>query len=74
LRVQTSTSKAHNLNAAMQLVDTENVVIYDADHHPDPGSLMTLTSYMQVPLGRAGVFSLLNKIGDAYSPCKSRTV
>eukprot|EP00962_Isochrysis_galbana_P058448 scaffold31550_cov39-Isochrysis_galbana.AAC.1 len=48
MRVETSTSKAHNLNAAMQLVDTENVVIYDADHHPDPGSLMTLTSFMQV--------------------------
>jgi len=48
MRVEHSTSKAHNLNAAMKDVTSENVVIYDADHHPDPGSLLTLTSFMQV--------------------------
>jgi len=48
MAVTSSTSKAHNLNAAMREVETENVVIYDADHHPDPGSLLILTSFLQV--------------------------
>ena len=46
LRVADSTSKAHNLNAAMREVHTENVVMYDADHYPDPKSLIILTSFM----------------------------
>eukprot|EP00966_Prymnesium_polylepis_P200146 4638281-Prymnesium_polylepis.2 len=46
LNVRDSTSKAHNLNAALAEVSTDHVVIYDADHHPDPPSLEILTSYM----------------------------
>lgn len=45
-KVVGSTSKSHNLNAALEDVTTDNVVIYDADHHPDPTSLEVLTSFM----------------------------
>lgn len=37
-RVQDSTSKAQNVNAALALARGEFVGIFDADHHPDPGS------------------------------------
>jgi len=46
LKVEGSTSKAENLNAALELVDTEHVVLYDADHHPDPDSLLIATAHM----------------------------
>jgi len=42
LRVAESTSKAANLNAALRCVKDPYVVIYDADHHPDPQSLLLL--------------------------------
>ncbi|KAL1526054.1 hypothetical protein AB1Y20_020875 [Prymnesium parvum] len=48
LRVEGSRSKAENLNAALDLVGTENVVIYDADHHADPKSLMIAAQYMKL--------------------------
>ena len=48
LKVEGSRSKAENLNAALDLVQTENVVIYDADHHPDPDSLMIATAHMKI--------------------------
>jgi len=35
-RVEDSTSKAQNVNAALALVDGEFVGVFDADHHPDP--------------------------------------
>ncbi|HEV7207690.1 MAG TPA: glycosyltransferase [Mycobacteriales bacterium] len=38
LRVTNSTSKAQNVNAAMSHVTGEFVGMFDADHHPDPGS------------------------------------
>jgi DNA-binding response OmpR family regulator len=38
LRVETSTSKAQNVNAALAEVTGEFVGVFDADHHPDPGS------------------------------------
>lgn len=38
LRVMGSTSKAQNVNAALSEVRGEFVGIFDADHHPDPGS------------------------------------
>jgi cellulose synthase/poly-beta-1,6-N-acetylglucosamine synthase-like glycosyltransferase/DNA-binding response OmpR family regulator len=38
LRVETSTSKAQNINAALAYVTGEFVGIFDADHHPEPGS------------------------------------
>jgi cellulose synthase/poly-beta-1,6-N-acetylglucosamine synthase-like glycosyltransferase len=38
LRVETSTSKAQNVNAALAHVRGEFVGIFDADHHPGPGS------------------------------------
>jgi CheY-like chemotaxis protein len=38
LRVATSTSKAQNVNAALAHVQGEFVGIFDADHHPEPGS------------------------------------
>jgi cellulose synthase/poly-beta-1,6-N-acetylglucosamine synthase-like glycosyltransferase/CheY-like chemotaxis protein/GGDEF domain-containing protein len=37
-RVEVSTSKAQNVNAALGLVSGEFVGIFDADHHPDPDS------------------------------------
>ena len=46
LRVPGSVSKAQNLNEALSLVDTERVVIYDADHHPDPHSLLIASAHM----------------------------
>jgi cellulose synthase/poly-beta-1,6-N-acetylglucosamine synthase-like glycosyltransferase/GGDEF domain-containing protein len=38
LRVETSTSKAQNVNAALREVRGEFVGIFDADHHPAPDS------------------------------------
>jgi cellulose synthase/poly-beta-1,6-N-acetylglucosamine synthase-like glycosyltransferase len=38
LRVEGSTSKAQNVNAALGHVHGEFVGIFDADHHPGPGS------------------------------------
>lgn len=38
VRVLGSTSKAQNVNAALAHVGGEFVGIFDADHHPDPGS------------------------------------
>lgn len=38
LKVEGSTSKAQNVNAALGHVEGEFVGIFDADHHPDPGS------------------------------------
>ena len=38
LRVETSTSKAQNVNAALAYVRGEFVGIFDADHHPAQGS------------------------------------
>ncbi|WP_027483686.1 glycosyltransferase [Deinococcus pimensis] len=35
-RVEGSTSKAQNVNAALSLVTGEFTGVYDADHHPDP--------------------------------------
>eukprot|EP00450_Noctiluca_scintillans_P002656 CAMPEP_0194489260 /NCGR_PEP_ID=MMETSP0253-20130528/8864_1 /TAXON_ID=2966 /ORGANISM="Noctiluca scintillans" /LENGTH=440 /DNA_ID=CAMNT_0039329699 /DNA_START=246 /DNA_END=1568 /DNA_ORIENTATION=- len=50
LRAPLSKSKADNLNFALELVDTKYVAIYDADHHPDPDSLVRLYTKMQVDL------------------------
>jgi len=47
IKVEKSTSKAENLNAALELVETENVIIYDADHHPDPQSLLIATAALE---------------------------
>jgi cellulose synthase/poly-beta-1,6-N-acetylglucosamine synthase-like glycosyltransferase/DNA-binding NarL/FixJ family response regulator len=38
LRVEASTSKAQNVNAALAHVQGEFVGVFDADHHPVPGS------------------------------------
>lgn len=38
LRVKGSTSKAQNVNAALGYVEGKFVGVFDADHHPDPGS------------------------------------
>jgi DNA-binding response OmpR family regulator/cellulose synthase/poly-beta-1,6-N-acetylglucosamine synthase-like glycosyltransferase len=38
LRVDDSTSKAQNVNAALAHVEGEFVGVFDADHHPDPTS------------------------------------
>ncbi len=38
LRVEGSTSKAQNINAALSLVRGEFTAIFDADHHPAPDS------------------------------------
>lgn len=38
LRVGGSTSKAQNINASLTRVTGEFVGLFDADHHPDPGS------------------------------------
>ena len=46
LKVEGSTSKAENLNEALENVTTENVVIYDADHQPDPESLLVACAHM----------------------------
>jgi len=46
MRVMDSRSKAANLNAALQAVKDPHVVIYDADHHPDPQSLLLLFEKM----------------------------
>ena len=39
LRVEGSTSKAQNINAALSVVEGEFTAIFDADHHPYPDSL-----------------------------------
>src|SRR5260370_9739348 len=38
MRVEASTSKAQNVNAALAAVTGEFVGGFDADHHPDPDS------------------------------------
>lgn len=38
LRVEGSTSKAQNVNAALEVVTGDIVGIFDADHHPAPGA------------------------------------
>ncbi|HLX41375.1 MAG TPA: glycosyltransferase, partial [Ktedonobacteraceae bacterium] len=38
LRVESSTTKAQNINTALAEVRGEFVAIFDADHHPDPAS------------------------------------
>ncbi len=38
LKVPDSTSKAQNVNAALRVAEGEFVGIFDADHHPAPGS------------------------------------
>lgn len=38
LRVAGSTSKAQNVNAALSILQGEFAGVFDADHHPDPGS------------------------------------
>ena len=38
LRIEGSVSKAQNVNAALAKVQGEMVGVFDADHHPDPGS------------------------------------
>ncbi len=38
IRVETSTTKAQNVNAALAEVNGEFVGVFDADHHPDPES------------------------------------
>jgi len=48
MKIEGSKSKAENLNAALDAVDTENVMIYDADHHADADSLMIATEFMKV--------------------------
>jgi len=47
IRVQDSKSKAENLNAVLSQISTPYVAIYDADHHPDPTSLMLLHEKLQ---------------------------
>lgn len=47
LRADDSSSKAENLNMAMQHIKAPFVAIYDADHHPDPNSLTHLYSWMK---------------------------
>jgi len=37
-RVEASTSKAQNVNAALTMLTGEFVGVFDADHHPDPDS------------------------------------
>ena len=46
LKVEGSTSKAQNLNAAIKNAQTDLIAIYDADHHPDPESLMISTAHL----------------------------
>jgi len=43
-RVDGSTSKAENLNYVLPQIEDEYVVLYDADHHPNPNSLVRLGS------------------------------
>ena len=38
IRVEDSTSKAQNVNAALRVAEGEFVGIFDADHHPMPGA------------------------------------
>ena len=44
MKVEGSTSKAENLNAALQTVGSELTAIFDADHHPNPDALLRSTS------------------------------
>lgn len=53
LKVAGSTSKAENVNAALKIANGKHFVIYDADHHPDPDSLLTLSACMVLENKRA---------------------
>mmetsp|Transcript_133586 Transcript_133586/g.249834 ORF Transcript_133586/g.249834 Transcript_133586/m.249834 type:complete len:567 (-) Transcript_133586:68-1768(-) len=47
VRVPSSTSKAHNLNHVLPQIQSDYVVIYDADHHPDPDSLALSVNHLE---------------------------
>jgi len=42
IRAETSKSKAENINLLLPQLTAKYTIIYDADHHPDPESLMLL--------------------------------
>lgn len=46
VRAETSRSKAENINLLLPRITGKYVVIYDADHHPDPPSLMLMVEKM----------------------------
>jgi len=46
LRAEGSKSKAENINLVLPQLTGKYVVIYDADHHPDPESLMLMLEKM----------------------------
>ena len=47
LHVKDSRSKGENLNAALKVVDSECVAIYDADHRPESDSLILLADALR---------------------------
>lgn len=47
VQVQGSTSKAHNINAALPVLTGELVGIFDADHHPAAGSFERARRWLQ---------------------------
>jgi len=47
LRVEGSTSKAQNVNAALQVVTGEVVGVFDADHHPGPGGFQRAVRWVR---------------------------
>lgn len=46
-QVPGSRSKAQNLNSVIPRIDAKYVVVYDADHHPDPDSLALAVSFLK---------------------------
>lgn len=46
LRVGSSTSKAQNVNAALDLVTGRFIGVFDADHHPDPQSFQRAWAWL----------------------------
>jgi cellulose synthase/poly-beta-1,6-N-acetylglucosamine synthase-like glycosyltransferase len=46
IRAEGSKSKAENINLVLPQLTAKYAIIYDADHHPDPESLMLLTEKM----------------------------
>jgi cellulose synthase/poly-beta-1,6-N-acetylglucosamine synthase-like glycosyltransferase len=46
-RADDSRSKAENINTVLPKLTAEYTVVYDADHHPDPESLMLLIEKLQ---------------------------
>ncbi len=64
LRVEGSVSKAQNVNAALSHVRGEFLGLFDADHHPEPGSFMRAWRWIASGVGVVQGHCVIRNGGD----------